>query len=225
MKSITRVLKEFWNYLIISAVVVLFIVILVGINLNANKLFPGKEDLADIPINVLIALLTALLGGIFALISVEKSADKQNITNFIKEFPFKIMQLDHLISNLNTLSSVIKPDRIVSLQLESNKLESLLDTTINIDGYIYFKVRMTNIRYKEIFYLLYDNPEVKLIERDAWGVWHEVEGKRAEILEHLAELEELINSLLIELRSYRKSFIDYYNQNIDKRIYKKIDSN
>jgi hypothetical protein len=139
----------------------IFTIALIQTYLGFYDYFQSKE-VSQIPIQVLITLLGAGLAGVFTIIGVDRTLQKQNKTVFISEFPNKIYLLDELIEGLSELNEKISVKNAPFLDLERNAIKGLYDYGTGIDGFVYFELRRANDKFS----LIVDDLNSNCFERD-----------------------------------------------------------
>jgi hypothetical protein len=198
--------------------------VLALVSISLTSVYNIESDIAIIPVQVIIALFTALLAGVFTIVGVDRSLKKQNESSFVKEFPLKIFYLEQLINSLEEIKSKLTLEKGQFLVLEENFLQSLFTISTEIDGYIYFQVRKAHETFSRKIRGMFHDEGQKLLSRDNWGQWVEVEEKEIEIEKSINELNEIINDLIRTSKSYHEDFVNHYNNNVAGSIYKRINS-
>lgn len=225
MKTFKNFVKTFLlvNLKMISlfALIMLFIASLVT-GAHASLSFFEDKEIAMLPVQVILTLLSALLAGGFTLAGVQTTFKQQDKKDFTKEFPLKIYHLDSILEQLAELKGVTSKTNVPLLITKRDYIESLFKSATEVDGYIYFKIREAHIGFSSIIDQMYLEPE-KLCNKDEWGVWLIEQGNEEEYQIKLLAANKIVVDLENLVGDYRSKFIGHYNEVIDSSIYKKLD--
>ena len=101
--SMFKSLKQFFGVYLGTLVFIIALIIIA----SSAKIFLPDNDIAKIPVEVMMAILSAALAGAFTILGVEKTLREQNKDKFISEFPIKIFHLDHLLEEITLLKDEI----------------------------------------------------------------------------------------------------------------------
>lgn len=209
------------NFIGVYVVIGLFIIALLVMAIYTKKLLHTDDEIAKIPVEVLITLASALLAGGFTILAVDRTLNKQTKNEFVQKFPMKIYYIDELIKNLKGLREDLNPNAPLLITKKEN-LSGLFQLSTEIDGYVYFRVRESYVIFSEIINDMYYGGKSCFEFNYGSQQWEIVEDKEELMLEQIRTLKEITKNLLNICEAYRDDFIQYYNKNVDKEIYKKI---
>jgi hypothetical protein len=212
--------KDFFSFYF---ALIIFIIALMVIVASVKSLLPDN-DIAMIPKEVMMAILSAALAGVFTIIGVEKTLGDQNKSKFISEFPFKISHLDNMLEEIESLKKELYFKNAPFLILKGNYIQSLISTSTQVDGYIYFQTREAHIKFSSIIKEMFDLRKSKLFNRSIHGEYSINYEKKEEIQAKIDQLMGLVEGYERLVSEYREDFIINYDKNLTgtKLIFKKI---
>lgn len=210
------------DLLLIILLVFLIIVALVVIHVSMMNTFPKYKEIATIPGNVILTIFASSLGGAFTLLGVEKTFKEQGKIEFVKQFPTKVYYLDELIKELQEFKDKVILSNSQFLIQNQNKIASLFNLATDIDGYIYFEARKAHIEFSKIIDEMFNDVNERIFVQNEYGEHKMIKGKESENELRIETIQSIVQQLIVKCDSYRNSFIEHYNKNIDQDIYHSI---